>query len=454
MYLTTLVTTDKISLLIRKTTFYPGLCTIWLIILAGVLTAQESLTLNQVWDIARHNNLTLKQQEQSIDQAKQEVWMQNTGFLPALSFNSYYQYQSELARIELPIRGFSAIDAGVHNQYDFYALIQQPLFRGLRTHYSVQTAEKKYELQTLQQILQQNALLLQSGQLFFDLQLNLLQQEVLQQSIKRTALQLERLHNLLAAQQISSFDTLEIANHNLDLLNRDQLVQDQYEILQSQLEYLLNAPSLPDIEHRSPVESNYTLKPLSDYQTEALEKRPELRQISVSQQLQRTITSTFKASFYPQLNAQLAYHYARPGVNIFKDEWMKYYTINISLQWELWNWKRDAGKVQQATLEQQKLDLEYQKLANDIKQQVKEVYLYLQSLAQQILLQRRLVEQESERYRITQEKFQQGIVTSLDLNTSEHALTEAQLQLQENYISWQKYMIQLAFVCGTIGTTE
>ena len=133
---------------------------------------------------------------------------------------------------------------------------------------------------------------------------------------------------------------------------------------------------------------------------------------------------------------------------------MKYYNFGINLQWELWNWRRDASKVQQATLEQEKLDLENQKLVNDIQQQVKEVYLYLQSLIQQIQLQKLLIGQENERFRITQEKFQQGLMTSLDLNTAEHALTEAQLRLQENNISWQKYKIQLEFVCGTIGTTE
>jgi outer membrane protein len=133
---------------------------------------------------------------------------------------------------------------------------------------------------------------------------------------------------------------------------------------------------------------------------------------------------------------------------------MKYYNFGINLQWELWNWRRDASKVQQATIEQEKLDLENQKLVNDFKQQVKEVYLYLQSLIQQSQLLKQLIEQENERYRITQEKFQQGLMTSLDLNTAEHALTEAQLRLQENNISWQKYKIQLEFVCGTIGTTE
>lgn len=441
-------------ILIKGSTLICWILFLLLSSLPPVLLAQKSLTLNQVWDIARQNNLTLKQQDYSIDQASREVWIQNTASFPALSLNSYYLYQSEVARVEIPIRGFSPINAGVHNLYDLYALVQQPIFRGFRTYYSVQTAKKKYELQTLQQSLQQNVLLLQSGQLFYDLQLNYLQQEVLQQSAKRTAIQLERLHNLLSAQQISSFDTLEIANRKLDISNRIQLVQDQYKILQSKLEYLLNVTSLPEIEYHAAEETGYILKPLDEYQTMAAAKRPELRQVSVSQQLQQTITSTYKASFYPQLNAQITYHYARPGVNMFKDDWMKYYTFNINLQWELWNWKRDAGKVQQATLEQQKLDLENQKLVNDIKQQVKEVYLYLQSLTQQILLQKRLVEQESERYRITQEKYQQGLVTSLDLNTAEHALTEAQLQLQENYISWQKYRIQLAFVCGTIGTTE
>ena len=436
----------------------PGLCLMLFFsfpfILPDTLSAQETLTLDKVWDLALHNNLSLKQQDQSIDQGKKEIWIQNTGFLPVLSLNSYYQYQSELARIELPFPGFSGIEAGVHNQYDLNALIQQPVFRGWRTYYSVQVAKKKYELQIAQKTVQQNILLLQAGQLFFDLQLNFLQQEVLQKSIERTALQLERLDNLLAAEQISAFDTLEIANHKLDQLYRLQLIGDQQKILHSKLEYLLNVPGLPAVEHQSAPEINFILQPLNEYQTLALNKRPELKQTSVSSQLQQDATSIIRAAYYPQISAQLAYHYARPGVNYFKDEWMKYYNFGINLQWELWNWRRDASKVQQATLEQEKLDLENLKLVNDIQQQVKEVYLYLQSLIQQIQLQKRLIGQENERYRITQEKFQQGLMTSLDLNTAEHALTEAQLRLQENNISWQKYKIQLEFVCGIIGTTE
>jgi len=418
------------------------------------LKAQESLTLNQVWDIALHNNLTLKQQDKSIEQVKQEIGIQKTGYLPALSFNSYYLYQSELAQVNLPFKGFPAIQAGAHNQYDIYTVIQQPVFKGFRTENLVLAARQKSDMQTLLQIQQGNILLLQSGQLFFDLHLNYLQQEVLKESINRIALQLERLRNLLDSRQISAFDTLEIANHNLELLNRLQLVQDQNKILHSKLEYLLNTSALSDIDLNSSDGTDFLLKPLGDYQTLAREKRVELSQISLSGQLQQTNTRMIKASYYPQINAQVAYHYARPGVNFFKDDWMNYYTINLSLQWELWNWNRDALKVQQARLELEKLDLEYQKLVNDIQQQVKEVYLYLQSLSQQILLQKRLVEQENERYRITQEKYQQGVVTSLDLNTSEHALTEAQLRLQENYTSWKKYKIQLDYVCGTIGLTE
>ncbi len=355
----------------------------WLLIFPAVLPAQELLTLDKVWDLALHNNLALQQQVHSIEQANKEIWIQQTGLLPALSLTSYYQYQSELARIELPFMGFAGIEAGVHNQYDLHALIQQPVFRGFRTYYSVRAAKKKYELQIAQKTVQQNVLLLQAVQLFFDLQLNFLRQEVLQKSIERTALQLERLDNLLAARQISPFDTLEIANHKLDQLNRLQLIRDQQKILHSKLEYLLDIPELPAVQHRSATEITFTLKPLNEYQTLAMEKRPELKQTAISYQLQQDATSMIRAAYYPQISAQLAYHYARPGVNYFKDEWMKYYNFGINLQWNLWNWSRDAAKVQQAKLEQYKLDLENQKLVNDIKQQVKEVYLYLQSLIQQ-----------------------------------------------------------------------
>jgi outer membrane protein TolC len=61
------------------------------------------------------------------------------------------------------------------------------------------------------------------------------------------------------------------------------------------------------------------------------------------------------------------------------------------------------------------------------------------------------VAQERERYRITENKYSEGLATNLDLSTAETSLIEAELQLQQNYIRWYQYHLQLDFATGGIG---
>jgi outer membrane protein TolC len=75
----------------------------------------------------------------------------------------------------------------------------------------------------------------------------------------------------------------------------------------------------------------------------------------------------------------------------------------------------------------------------------------LLSAAKKIILQKRLVDQEKERFRITENRYQQGLATFLDLNTAELDLTEAETELHKNYITWYKNQLHLAFATGEIG---
>ena len=62
----------------------------------------------------------------------------------------------------------------------------------------------------------------------------------------------------------------------------------------------------------------------------------------------------------------------------------------------------------------------------------------------------KLVDQEKERYRITREKYQQGLATTIDLSDAENSLTVAELQLQQSYINWLKDKANMRYLTGTI----
>jgi outer membrane protein len=425
-----------------------------ILILSSVQVSAQGLTLKDAWQIALQKNLTLQQVEKSIQQAKEEIKIQQNGFLPSIGGSASYHYQSEIPSLELPFQipgqGPTSIEAGFKNQYDLNVGVQQPIFTGFRTYHLAKAAKEQFQSRLAGKQSTQNRLLLQIGQLFYTIQSNLLQQDIISQSIRRADDQLQRVNSLLTAEQAVPFDTLEIANRKLQQQIQLKNLDNIYHILLSQFNYLLNIDSVRAV-HKVSIESTaLPLISLDDYQKTALEQRPELAQLNFTKKAQSNQIKVFRSNLLPQVYASGSYHYAKPGVNFFKDEWMDYYAVGVNLQWSLWNWGRDYRKVRQARYEYDRLNLQNQELVNQINQQVKETYRYLENVQEQIKLQRKLVDQERKRYQMTEDMYLQGQATPLDLSDAEQRLTEADLLLKEKYMEWYQYHLKMDYVTGTI----
>ena len=130
---------------------------------------------------------------------------------------------------------------------------------------------------------------------------------------------------------------------------------------------------------------------------------------------------------------------------------MNYFTAGVNLQWEIWNWRRTKQKTEQVTLGIQQIDLQNRQMMKNIEQEIEEAYKYLIATKEQIVLQKKIVAQEKERYRMVSQKFEQGMATSLDMSDAEKKLTEAELLLQKDYVEWRQYQLQLDYATGLIG---
>ena len=424
-----------------------------LIFLPANIFAQ--LSLNEAFQLLEKNNLSLKQLEHTISQSEHEINIQQTNYYPVISSSVSYNHISELASLEIPFQipgvTIPAIEAGAKDQFDLALLIKQPVFTGFRTKNLVKAANQQHQAEQIKKDILHNQLLFQFGQLFRKVQLNLLQQEVLQQSIKRADLQLQKITYLLDAQQATGFDTLEVANRKLQISNQLLKLEHVESILKSKLLFLLNVEKIGEIEIPGLNKIKLDLNDIQFYQNIAIGQRPELNQVSALQKAQSFRVKVIQSMFYPQIFANATYHYARPGVNFFKDEWMNYYTFGVNLQWELWNWNRTKRQSEKTRLAVHQLDLKSQELVLNIKQEVTEVFQYLLTTREQVNLQAKLVQQEKKRYQLINRKFEQQLATTLDVSDSENKLREAELALQNTYIEWFLYQLQMDYVTGIIG---
>lgn len=424
------------------------------IAISGRLFSQE-LTLEDAWDIARKNNLTLKQVEKTIRQAEEEIKIQRSDFLPSINASAAYNYQSEIAEFQLPFQipgqGVVDIEAGIKNQYDLNVSLRQPLFTGFRTYNLVKAAQEQLHARIAAKESSENQLLLRIGQLYYAIQSNALQQEIISRSIQRANNQLTKVRNLLAADQAIPFDTLEIANRKLQQQIQLKNLENVHQIQLSQFDYLLKIDSTIAL-RKIPAESiSLALDGPENYKTTALQRRPELAQYNSIKKAQSNQLKVVRSALFPQVYASASYHYARPGVNFFRDEWMDYYMVGVNLQWSLWNWGKNYRKIKQARYEFEQADLQYRDLLDQIDQQVEETYRRLENIREQIDLQRKLVAQERKRYQLTEDQYSQAQVTSLDLSDAEQKLTEAELMLKDKYMEWYQYRLQMDYVTGVIG---
>lgn len=425
-----------------------GFCSI-----AGARTRE--LSLQQVWQILLENNRTIQQARLTVEQNAAQLSIQKSDFLPVLQFGHSTNYISKIAQINLPFAlpgvGQPTIDAGVKDQYDFNLSLNQPVFTGFRTINLVKAVAAQHTASNheLQQV--QNQLLTQAGQLFYGIQSIKLQQQILQKAITRTDVLLQQIKDLLTAQQTTAFDTLEAANRKLKFQNQLQNLHRMENIQLSKLRRLINIDEAIQVQQLGENTLPQKLETVAHFQRLANQNRPELQQLHEAIQASEFSLKAIRSSLYPQIYAGASYHYARPGVDFFQNEWMDYYTLGIKVQWQLWAGGKTRKKIQKARLQSDKLRLKRADMQNLIQQQVEETWLRLQNTREQIALQKKLVAQEGERYRLVKERYQQGQVAASETNVAEVALTQAELQLQAMQIDWHVLQLQMQNFTGTIG---
>lgn len=427
-----------------------------LLLCGGGARAGEPLTLGAAWRTALKNSLALQEWAASQQRAREEVAIQKAGYLPDLSAVGSYGYTSEVARLTLPFPatggGPTNIEVGTYSRYDLGLAVQQPLFTGFRTKNLVAAARKQVGAEDARKSMLRDGIRLQVGQIYYRMQLNRMQRRVLAQAIARAGTHLEQVRSLFSAAQSTAFDTLEVANRRLQLEGQVQTLQHQYGILASQLARALNLTSVPQVAAVRVDSVAMRLDPLSTCIDRALKHRPEVARFDSLVQAQKYRVAAQKSAMLPQVYADAGLHYGRPGVDAFRDRWMGYYTVGVNVRWRFWDWDQDRRRVKQARLDVSRISLEQKQAVLDIRQAVTDAYRQLQTVRDQIEVQRRLVAQERERYRITKAHFESGYATSLDLSESEKTLTAAEITLQEQSVEWMLYELQLRFSMGTIGS--
>lgn len=292
----------------------------FLLLLTGILSAQETITLSECYQLARENYPLIKKQDLIKKSGEYNVENALRGYLPQINIMGQATYQNDVTQFPIKLPNVS-VDPLSKDQYKVFADVNQTIYDGGIIKNQKKAAELQSEIQTQQLEVELDKLKERINQLYFgilltDKQLTQLQltKTDINEGIKKAEAQLQN---------------GVIFRSNLDALKAELVKTEQKGIeLQALKETYLQMLS-------------YFIKKNLDAHTQLTvpekalisetNNRSELKLFEAQKNLIETQKKMINSKNTPKLGAFFQGGYGKPGFNMLKNEFDVFYIAGIRL---------------------------------------------------------------------------------------------------------------------------
>lgn len=385
---------------------------------AGMATfsAQEKkmLTLDEAVQLGIQSSKSLKIDAAKIEEATADLLEAKNRQLPDLKVSASYMYLPFAPNINIKLPGVSAEGGPKVNQVAFgSANLSLPLYSGGRIKYGIESAKYLVEASKLTTENDKVAIAYNVAQAYNNLfkasQSIKVLEENLTASTKRDETFLKLENNGVIARNDRLKANLQTSNIELQLLE----AKNNYKIANINMDLLLGLPETTEIE----VDSDYinemqVVKTVDYYLNTAQLNRKDLQALQQLRKAASLGTKAAKAENLPSI--ALTGGYVAADVPKF---FTMYNAVNVGLgiQYNLSNlWKKNSSLKQSQAREKQ-LSATDEMLNDNIKLEVNREYQNADYYKQRIEVFEKSSVQANENYRITKNKYDNGLATMTDL---------------------------------------
>ena len=405
-----------------------------LCLLLMTASAQEPLSLQKAYELARQNYPLVRQRELIKQTRDWSVENLSKGFLPQVSLNGQATYQSEVTQIKIPTPGVT-VDPLNKDQYKLLADISQLIYDGgmIKQQKAIQqfnetTEQQKLEVELYKLNEKINQLFL--GVLFLDEQLKQVElvKSDLNNGIKRVEAQV---NNGVAFRS------------NLNLLKAELLKADQRIIeLQSSRKGFLDVLSLFI---NQPLPENTRLeKPQSKATISTDINRPELQLFSSQQKLLGSQVGLIDAKNKPKASFFWQGGYGRPGLNFLKNDFAFFYTTGVRLSWSFGGLYTRKNEKKILELNQKTIDIQKDVFLLNTNTQLKQQQSEIDKLQKLVSTDQEIIDLRIKVKEAAKAQLENGVITANDylreVNAEDQArqsLITHQVQLIQAQINYQ-----------------
>ncbi len=444
--------------------------TFLLLLITFSISAEEPKVLNleQSLQIAKQSNLTIQAAEQKLKSAEAQISVARAAMLPRLSANGNYTYFKDVQKSVIQADGgfgfpmpdedmpdedmpdedmndmstpsmdneaeLIELEFGAHHNLQGTVSLTQPVFAWGRYYYGYQAAKLGYEVAQKELTAAYNKLRLDVYEAFYRV---LIVQEfvkVAEQSVELIEKQLGIAQTSFDAGATTNFDVLRA---KVQLANAKSLLiraKNGVKTAKNAYKTLLNLPLSEAISVEGSFEITEVKIQLDELIKLALEKRAEITRSQLNEQAGQKQLSVAKTRNLPDLaffsNYQISHNERLTQMN-------RIWSLGLQINIPIFDGFASRAGVKQSESVLKQLQLGTKQTMSIVESEVRNAYLALLEAKTLIDVQRETVAQAQESVRIATLRFENGMITTVELADTQLALMQSKvnrLQAQHDYV--------------------
>ena len=434
--------------------------TFLLLLITLSVSAEEHklLNLEQSLQIAKQSNLTIQAAEQKLKSDEAQISVARSALMPRISANGNYTYFKDVQKSVIqaeggfgfPIPGeemddmstpsvdneseLIELEFGAHHNIQGTVSLSQPVFAWGRYYYNYQAAKLGYEAAQKELTAAYEKLRLNVYEAFYRVLITQEFVKVAEQSVELVEKQLGIAQTSLDAGAATNFDVLrakvQLANAKSQVIRAKNGVK----IAKNAYKTLLNLPLADDILVEGSFEIPEVKIKLDELIKQALEKRPEITRSQLNEQAGQKQLSVAKTRNLPDIaffsNYQISHSERLTEMN-------RIWSLGLQINVPIFDGFASRAAVKQSESVLKQLQIGTEQVMSVVETEVRNAYLALLEAKTLIDVQRKTVAQAQESVRIATIRFENGMITTVELTDTQLALIQSKvnrLQAQHDYV--------------------
>jgi outer membrane protein len=405
-----------------------------IVIISGSLYGQQEGKQLHIADCiaqALGKNPSLQISYSKVDAAVARSSESNTMLLPQLKLSGRAACLSSVPEFRISPIG-PPIFPSITENYSLRLSVQQPVFTGLKLLKNREMAVLGEKAAREDLTKDQSDLVLNVITAYWNLYRAVRVEEVLRQSVQQMAEHLKDINNLEKQGMATGGDVMKVQVQYSDVKVKHIEAKNAIRLASMSLNSLIgNAIDMQVFPADTPEVSHSVLAGdnLSVLQARALKSRPEMKAMNFRREMGSAAITAAKGGWYPQLFLAANYDYSKPNQRIVppRNQWDGTWDVGLTLQWNIWDWLATGYQTAQAQASLRQTEAAMAQLTDGVMLEVAQQYFNVQTAAEKVEVAVDGVEQGQESYRMTMEKFKNGVASNTDLLDAELALLQAKL---------------------------